>query len=159
LAFGGKPVVNGTLQMIEFPGVYVIVTKGDTSGGTVGSTVNHVGFQVKNIAESVTKWKAAGMKVEPGARPTQVFVAAANHVRSEVLEEPSLGQPIVMDHVHEFVPAPLDAQAWYVRTFGATAAHVGPNDAVVLPGVNILFAPSTDAVPNHGRVLDHFGIE
>ena len=159
LDFGGKPVANGTLQMIEFPGVYVIVTKGEAGGGTVGSVTNHVGFQVKSIAESSAKWKAAGMKVEPGARPTQVFVTDPNDVRIEILEDSSLKQPLVMHHVHLFVPAPKEAQAWYAKTFGATPAVVGPNDAVVLPGVNILFAPDTKAVPNHGRVLDHVGLE
>jgi catechol 2,3-dioxygenase-like lactoylglutathione lyase family enzyme len=159
LAFGGEPVENAGLQMIQFPGVEVIVTKGDSTGGTVGSVTNHIGFQVKDIAEASAKWKAAGMKVEPGARPTQVFVTAPFDVRIEILEDKSLQQPIVMHHVHEFVPAPKDAQAWYVKTFGASAAVVGPNDAAVLPGVNILFAPSENAAPNHGRVLDHVGLE
>jgi hypothetical protein len=36
LAFGGKPVENNGLQLIEFSGVYVIVTKGMPGGGTVG---------------------------------------------------------------------------------------------------------------------------
>src|SRR5205807_9897990 len=114
------------LQLIELPGVYVIVTRGNPTGGTVGSVTNHIGFQVKNISESVARWKAAGLRVDPGTRPTQVFVTAPDDVRIEILEEPSLTQPIVMHHVHEFIPAPKESQAWYVKTFGAKAALVGP---------------------------------
>jgi len=159
LAMGGTPVQNGSLELIQFPGVFVMLTTGSPAGGTVGSVTNHIGFQVKNIQQSVAMWKAAGLKLDPGSRPTQVFVTSPDEIRIEILEDQSLDVPIVMHHVHLFTPAPTESQQWYVKTFGATAAHVGPNDAAVLPGVNVLFAPGTDSAPSRGRALDHIGFE
>src|SRR5260370_30073590 len=69
IALGGTPVKNGTLELIEFPGVYVMLRQAEPTGGTVGSVVNHVGFNAKNSAESVAKWQAAGIKPEPGNQP------------------------------------------------------------------------------------------
>src|ERR1700677_4928035 len=61
--FGGRPVKDGMLDMIEFPGVYVLLRKGDPMGGTVGSVVNHVGFFAQDSAAMVAKWEAAGIKL------------------------------------------------------------------------------------------------
>jgi hypothetical protein len=44
VAFGGTPMKNGTLQLIEFPGVYIMLRPGEPTAGSVGSVVNHVGF-------------------------------------------------------------------------------------------------------------------
>src|SRR5579864_4648975 len=46
---GGTPVANGPLQLIEFPGMYVMLRKGEPSGGSVGSTINHFGFNVRSM--------------------------------------------------------------------------------------------------------------
>src|SRR5579872_7334971 len=56
VAFGGTPVKNGTLELIELPGVYIMLRSGDPTGGSVGSVVNHVGFNARNSAESAAKW-------------------------------------------------------------------------------------------------------
>src|ERR1700709_901617 len=66
---GGTPVNNEKLQMMQFPGIFIILRKQDSTGGTVGSTINHFGFHVKDFDASVAKWKAAGLKVEAGPNP------------------------------------------------------------------------------------------
>src|SRR5512133_2891659 len=73
-ALGGMPVQNGTLALIQFPGTFVMLRQAEPTGGTVGSTINHVGFLVKDIAPWIAKWQAAGLKMEPQARPTQVYL-------------------------------------------------------------------------------------
>src|SRR5689334_12753497 len=52
-ALGGVPVVNGRLQLIQFPGTYIMLRKAEPTGGTVGSVINHIGFKVKNLQESL----------------------------------------------------------------------------------------------------------
>src|SRR5215813_3255957 len=42
-AVGGQLVQREKLTRIQFPGIYVLLRKQDSSGGTVGSTVNHFG--------------------------------------------------------------------------------------------------------------------
>src|SRR5712692_2948340 len=73
---GGTPVNNEKLVMVQFPGVYIVLRKQDSTGGTVGSVVNHFGLHVKNLDAWLPKWKAAGITVEPGNNPKQVFLAA-----------------------------------------------------------------------------------
>ncbi len=70
LGMGGTEGGPGPLQRVTFPGVVVILNQQagapPATGGTIGSVVNHVGFIVQNVQESVAKWKAAGVPVEPG---------------------------------------------------------------------------------------------
>ena len=39
-ALGGVPVQNGSLQMIRFPGVFILLREAEPTGGTVGSVIN-----------------------------------------------------------------------------------------------------------------------
>src|SRR5881392_58451 len=57
-AAGGKIVQREKLTMVQFPGIYVLLRKQDSSGGTAGSTVNHFGFSVRDFDGSVARWKA-----------------------------------------------------------------------------------------------------
>jgi hypothetical protein len=45
-ALGGTPVQNGALALIQLPGTFVMLRQAEPVGGTVDSTVNHVGFLV-----------------------------------------------------------------------------------------------------------------
>jgi len=60
---GGIPVANGRLEMIQFPGVFILVRKAETSGGPEGSIVNHFGMAWKDLPAAQAKWKAAGLKI------------------------------------------------------------------------------------------------
>src|SRR5438552_2684421 len=72
-ALGGTPLKDQP-GVVEFPDVVVRLREQAPTGGSVGSVVNHVGFLVPNVQQSVAKWKAAGLKTEPGNRPEQSFV-------------------------------------------------------------------------------------
>ena len=41
---GGVPVANGRLEMIQFPGVFILLRKAETPGGPESSIVNHFGL-------------------------------------------------------------------------------------------------------------------
>jgi catechol 2,3-dioxygenase-like lactoylglutathione lyase family enzyme len=160
LLLGGTPVANGPLQLIEFPGAYVMLRKGEPSGGSVGSTVNHFGFQVKNMKDWLPKWQAAGLKMEPVRRPTQVYLLTPDALRVEVLEEPSLSTAIAFHHIHFATQDIPGMQAWYAKTFGAVPGKRAQFETADLPGVDLSFS-SSDAAPvaTKGRVLDHIGFE
>ena len=145
-ALGGTPVQNGALALIQFPGTFVMLRKAEPAAGTVGSTVNHVGFLVKEIEPWIAKWKAAGLTMEPQARPTQVYLIAPDDVRVEILEDKTIDVPLKMHHVHFYIPSPLETQAWYVKTFGAVAGKRGTFEAADLPGVNLTFAKADTPV-------------
>jgi catechol 2,3-dioxygenase-like lactoylglutathione lyase family enzyme len=159
-ALGGTPVQNGALALIQLPGTFVMLRQAEPTGGTVGTTVNHVGFVVKDIAPWIAKWQAAGLEMEPQPRPTQVYLIGPDHVRVEILEDKTIDVPLKMHHIHFYVAAPLETQAWYAKTFGATPGKRGQSDAADLPGVNLTFAKAeTPTVGTKGRSLDHIGFE
>src|SRR5207244_11128607 len=91
-------------------------------GGTVGSIVNHVGFTVKNVQESVKAWKAAGVPVLRGGngRTDQAFVVTGDELRIEILENKDQKVPIQHHHDHFNVQktAILQTQPRYAKSFG-----------------------------------------
>ena len=159
-AFGGTSVMNGRLELIQVPGTFVLLREADPTGGSAGSTVNHIGFQVRDIAAATARWQAAGLNVEVGGRPDQAFLAAPGPVRVEILEDRSLAVPLRMHHIHFFTAAPAEVQAWYAEHFGAAPGKRGNFASAGLPGVDLLFSPfEGTSAPTRGRGLDHIGFE
>jgi catechol 2,3-dioxygenase-like lactoylglutathione lyase family enzyme len=159
-ALGGVPVTNGRLQLIQFPGTFVMLRKAEPTGGTDGSVINHVGFLVKSLGATRAKCEAAGMKTEPGANPKQIWVYAPDGIKLEMTEDASLTVPIASHHIHYQTTAPLEMQAWYAKTFGAVPGKRGNFDAADLPAINLSFSKVGAALPGtKGRSLDHIGFE
>ena len=52
---GGTLVKNGSLELIQFPGVYVMLRQGEASGPPAGTILNHFGFTVKDMPGSLAK--------------------------------------------------------------------------------------------------------
>ena len=142
VALGGTAIKAGNFEVVRFPGVAVYLHQGPgaapPSGGTVGTVVNHVGFLVQNVQESVARWKAAGVTVLPGDnnRTDQAFVMTADQVRIEILEDKNQKFPIQHHHIHFNVPesAIPEIQAWYFKHFGATAWHARTEQSRRHPG-------------------------
>ena len=168
VAMGGTAIKAGNFEVVRFPGVLVYLHLAQSgpppSGGTVGSVVNHVAFLVRNVQESVARWKAAGVPVLPGnnGRTDQAFVVTPDELRIEILEDKIQRFPIQHHHVHFFVPeaAIPEIQAWYAKTFGAKPGMRGRNQAADIPGVNLTFSKADGpTVTTKGRVLDHIGFD
>lgn len=159
---GGTIVQREKLTMVQFPGVYILLRKQASTGGSVGSTINHFGFYVKDFDRSVATWKAAGLTWEPGANPQvhQGFLTGPDAVRIEIYENTSISTPIQMHHVHLFVTDPVEAQKWYAQMFGAMAGKRGQFETANVPGAEIALTKA-DAlqVPTKGRSVDHMGFE
>jgi len=156
---GGTPMSNGSLQMISFPGVFVLIRPGIPTGGTEGSSVNHFGFHVKSVADTIEKIKPLDLKVTQ-INPQQAFVFGPEGVKVELLEDKTISSPIEMHHLHIFTTANLDVQAWYAKMFGGTTGKRGAFDTVTLPGVEISITKQDMAqAPTKGRSLDHIGFE
>ena len=161
-AVGGKIVQREKITMVQFPGVYVLLRKQDPKGGTVGSTMHHFGFYVRDFDGSVAKWQAAGLTWEKGTNQTarQGFLTAPDNVRIEIYENKSLATPMAMHHIHLHVTDPLAAQKWYVDNFGAMAARRAQYDVANVPGAEITLQKDAEAVaPTDGRSVDHIGFE
>jgi catechol 2,3-dioxygenase-like lactoylglutathione lyase family enzyme len=180
---GGTLATIGTnnLEVIEFPNVFLFFRPmQQPTGGTIGSTVNHVGFSVPDLKPVVAKIKANGFKMITSdsvaatvkvtddiaaASPTTniAFVLGPDDVKVELVEVKTQQAAIQLHHVHFFGQQRDEMHAWYTKTFGAAAQPAVPTQAFVtaqLPGVTLSFSPSpTPTVATQGRALDHIGFE
>jgi catechol 2,3-dioxygenase-like lactoylglutathione lyase family enzyme len=164
-AMGGVPVANQRLEMIQFPGVFILLRRGETKGGTVGSIVNHLGFVWKDLPAAKAKWEAAGYKIEQD-NPTHGYILGPDGIRLEFSGDPSLQVPVKINHIHLF-PQDVPAMgAWYSKVLGgisgkctSTGAPDG-TDCVDVPGVSLAMSHGeTKLDPTAGRSLDHIGFE
>jgi catechol 2,3-dioxygenase-like lactoylglutathione lyase family enzyme len=174
ILMGGTPIKVDGADVIKFSGVFVFLKKGEPSGGTVGTTVAHIGFHVPNGEQFVAKLRAAGVKMDPDAGMSKGdglnfgYIYSPDNVKIEILNSgkstAALGMSdvpaaspltgsIACDHIHFAVPesSVVEIQAWYAKMFGAKPfldpVHVGPGDPIRagnLPGVNLKFSKSTD---------------
>jgi catechol 2,3-dioxygenase-like lactoylglutathione lyase family enzyme/predicted enzyme related to lactoylglutathione lyase len=168
---GGTLVKNGPLELIQFPGVYVMLRKVDKAvESNNGAIVNHFGFTVKDFPASLAKWKAANLKIDPTQNPNEVYLNAPDGVRLEVYGEPALPTPVSMNHIHYNAPDIPAIKTWYVKAFGAnpgrrpSVAAAFTNPAMIeagdMPGVNLSFSGTRTPVgPTKGRSLDHIGFD
>lgn len=173
---GGQAVKLGQMDVVRFPGVIVMFRKGQPSGGTKGSTVNHLGFLVKDMKSTVARMKAKGANFvtrtevaggratgdywfNPPQKALQAFVMGPDEVKIELTEDPSISQPITHHHIHFYTPDVPAIKEWYVKTFQAKGGMRGQFQAADLPGVNLSFSEGKDNVGLKGRSLDHIGFE
>jgi catechol 2,3-dioxygenase-like lactoylglutathione lyase family enzyme len=172
-AMGGTLVKNGPLELIQFPGVFIMLRKADPAAPPVpppaGSIVNHFGFVVKDLPDAIARWKAAGLQIDPTRNPNEVYVHAPDGIRVEVYGVPALTTAVQMNHIHFEAPDVAGIKAWYAKVFGAVPgqrACVACIDkprmiqADDLPGVNLSFNQSEKSVaPTKGRAIDHIGFD
>lgn len=184
VTLGATPMTMGSREVLALPGVLILLDQADTSGGTEGSVVNHVGFRVPNVAQFMAKMKAAGYKIAAStiAPKTVGNVFTPEDERIELLEDLSenvqftldegsqdrnvaqrkMTLPIVLHHIHFYVPegSVADIKVWYVKMFGAVPGKRFHYEAADLPGVNLNFSGVPEkAAPTKGRMLDHIGFE
>ena len=170
---GGTVVMNGKLREIQFPGVYILLRQGDSSGPNETAVVDHFGFIIRDLPPLVEKWKAAGLKVTQAAAArlhNQAYVTGPEGIHIEVFGDPALPTPVQMDHIHYYLP-PEDVpalQAWYVKMFGLEPST---RESVSRPGnfmatdlfpnnmnLSIAAVPATAGVkrgPTKGHLIDH----
>jgi catechol 2,3-dioxygenase-like lactoylglutathione lyase family enzyme len=162
--FGAIPSKAGTLDLLKLPGMFIIVSKANTppTGGTMGSSVHHIGIAVKDYADIKAKAAAAGlMWRDLGSNNDQAFATFPEGVTVEVMVIKDQATPVAFHHIHESVQDPEAARAWYMKEFGAASGTRRNLPAAMMPGneeVDFLKAQMPPA-PTRGRALDHIGFE
>jgi catechol 2,3-dioxygenase-like lactoylglutathione lyase family enzyme len=163
---GGTPVANQRLEMIQVPGVFILLRRGETKGGTVGSIVNHLGFVWKDLPAAKARWQAAGYAIEPGGDPNHGYLLGPDGIRLEFSGDPSLPTPVKLAQVHLYPQDVPAMQGWYAKVLGGVPGKcsrgAAPDgiDCVVVAGVSLAMSKSDTALdPTAGRALDHIGFE
>jgi catechol 2,3-dioxygenase-like lactoylglutathione lyase family enzyme len=184
-ALGGVLVKFGTnnTEIIKFPNALLFMLAANMpapSGGSKGTTVDHIAFSVPNLRPVLDRVKAGGFRIvtsaeaPPGVKVVDdigvvtggpvsgiAFVMAPDDMKVELLEMKAQTAPIASHHVH-FAGMNKEMQAWYMSTFGAKEAPSANPAAFVsaqLPGILLNFTPAASVVGTEGRVMDHIGFE
>src|SRR5262249_48325283 len=172
---------HNNLEIVKFPGVLIFFTQRAPTGGTIGTTANHIGFSVPNLRAAVDKVKANGFKMVTAteavgrdvkddiAAPAQpggasiAFALGPDDVKVELVEARQQTATVQHHHMLFLAQQNTEMQAWYGKTFGAKPRPPAPGAAFVssdLPGVALNFSPSpTPVVGTQGRAVDHVGFE
>jgi catechol 2,3-dioxygenase-like lactoylglutathione lyase family enzyme len=174
-ALGGQPVqFAGRLNLIKFPGVLLLDIGGGQGrgkaapnpappselAGSEGSSLEFIGFSVKDLKGSLAKWSEAGIQPLPGASAGQIYVMSPDKIKVRVTEDPSLAVPIAADTIKMVVPDVAEAQAWYAKYFGAEMMKRGNEMVANIPGSSILFEQAKGPVAaTKGRAFDRIGLE
>ena len=162
-SFGGRVTNTGSLEILSFPGIFVIVGKSRTppTGGSNGSMVNHYGFLVKSYADTKAKLAKAALKVVmDNEKNKQTIVEFPEEVRVEFTEDSSIDVPVKFHHFHLATPNQVALRDWYVKTFGGKAGMRGQFPAAFFPGGEVDFMKAdAPPLPTKGRALDHIGFE
>ncbi|MBM3819486.1 MAG: VOC family protein [Acidimicrobiia bacterium] len=179
---GGTAVRIGepAREVIRFPNVLVFMNATVPKGGSKGTTVDHIGFGVRNMREAVDRVKAAGFRMVTSTEtgPPRVvkddiafppagqtgnsiaFAMGPDDLKVELVETPQQAAPVALHHVHFFGQQNNEMQAWYAKTFGGEARQGANFPSVVLPAVSLNFSPSqTPVVGTKDRAIDHIGFE
>jgi catechol 2,3-dioxygenase-like lactoylglutathione lyase family enzyme len=182
--FGGTPVTWGQIEGLKYPGVIFFFAKAEPAGPMEGSSVDHIGFTVKDGVALFKRMQAAGVKTASNGLNAQGqiyggYVYTPDGAKIEIIERATLTVPLEFDQVHFFVadpgpaggPAWSEVQTWYTQVFGANATRTelsapaqnnaasAPMSQSTIPGTNLRFSPAPASVPTRGRALDHIGFE
>jgi catechol 2,3-dioxygenase-like lactoylglutathione lyase family enzyme len=172
---GAEPVPFPGREVMKLPDLVIFFTPEKPAGGTKGTTVNHFGVQMPDVASVVAKLRAAGVPIVtreevPGAmedvhyldtQDTHIaFAMAPDGTKVELFENKKLERSIANHHIHFAAPDVAAMKAWYVEMLGAEPGQRGGMEAAQLPGVNLTFSPAGGSVAGtRGRSLDHIGFE
>src|SRR4030095_2578390 len=139
-ALGGVATRIGTnnTEIVKFPNALLFMRVQKPTGGTKGSTVDHIAFSVTNLRQFVDRIKSNGFRivtsaeappnitvkddigvVEGGPVSGIAYAMAPDDVKVELVEMKAQSAPIASHHIH-FFGAQKEMHAWYMQTFGAS---------------------------------------
>jgi catechol 2,3-dioxygenase-like lactoylglutathione lyase family enzyme len=172
---GATPVAFSDYTVMRLPDLLVFLRQQEPTGGTRGTTVNHVGLRLKDVRARVAAMKEAGVAVITreeladakddvyfhAVQKTHIaFLLSPDGTKVELFEDPASPEPLANHHIHFYAPDVAAMKSWYVETFGAAPGQRGGMEAAQLPGVNLTFSPASGEVTGtKGRSVDHIGFE
>src|SRR5687768_12387715 len=179
---GGKAVKVGSVDAVEFPDVYLFLHEARPTGGTRGTTFDHIGFAVPDVPAMTTKVVANGYALTVGREPAPgetaspptagnygrfSYLVGPDGVKVELVTNMAAGAPpITHHHVHFVNREFVEMQQWYMKAFNATLRD-GQTDFFIgadLPGVGYMlnffsWLPAENLGGTAGRAVDHVGFE
>lgn len=163
--FGSEPTKAGRFDAIVYGKTTVKFKEGPPDfKGSAGSTVDHIGFSVPDVAAKIKELEQAGVKIVAAPRYSEkgdfyyAFVEDPWGTKIEVIGDRDL---LGFHHVHLMAPDRDAAAKWFAETFGGKVTPF--KDLPQLPAIRYgdmwLVISGTDSAvaPNDGRAVDHIG--
>ena len=171
---GAELAKFGETDVVKLPNTLLFLRQQAPTGGSNGSTVNHLGYRVPDLHGLAPRLAAAGFdmvtkEVVSGATQDvhynesqdvyMAFVKGPDGIRVELMEDKDL-DGIVSHHIHIFTDDDGATRDWYVKHFGGKPGTRGPFKKADVPGIELTFARRDGhSKPTKGRVVDHIGFE
>jgi catechol 2,3-dioxygenase-like lactoylglutathione lyase family enzyme len=176
---GGIKMEKAGRTIVKVHNALILIREQKPTGGTKGTSVDHLGFSFPNLRATVDKLKAAGYRMVTREEASSAwtvkddiatmagrdlaiaFVMGPDDLKVELVEVKGQKEPIANHHLHFASPQDTEMQAWYIKVFGASNGAPGaPVLSAALPGENLAFNKTPGAVAGtQGRVVDHIGFE
>jgi catechol 2,3-dioxygenase-like lactoylglutathione lyase family enzyme len=164
--FGAVLVQKGPLTAVKLPNMLIAFRQAEPTGGSEGTVMDHFGFKVRDIAEILKSWRAAGYQVTREFTGSEGFpnayLVGPDNIKVELQEDKTLPVKVSGYHIHFILDTDLaKLRDWYVDTFGLIAKPRGTIPITAdAPGMNLSFQTSrTPTVATKGRTIDHIGFE
>jgi catechol 2,3-dioxygenase-like lactoylglutathione lyase family enzyme len=161
-SLGAVEKSSGRLQLLGFPGMYILLREGTPTLPSAQTSANHIGFSVQSYADIKAKLDAIGVTYTvDNAETGQVIADLPDGVRIEIAVDAAQAEPIVFHHTHLAVLDGAALQKWYVDVFGAEVGERRGLPSAVIPGGRVDFLPARDVAPagSQGSAIDHIGFE
>jgi len=156
--FDGKPTKEG-MDRLMFGETRMIFQKNDKPEPSSGSVLDHIGFSVADLDQTLKAFQADGVKIVQPARDVAglfklAFVEDPWGTRIEVVQD---ADKLGLHHVHLRGPDPNAVLAFYKEKFGGESAKLKDRiDGLKYGGVWVLVQRG-DATPSEGHAVDHIG--
>ena len=166
--FDAVRVEHEGIPGIRIPQLLLLFRQQAPTGGFQGAVMEHFGLKVRNTAEVVERWRAAGLTVQAEFTGAEGFPNAyllfPDDMRLEIQQDESLEVIGEGHHLHYFLVGDhLPLRQWYTDNFGAVLSKRGRLDTSDIPEkMNLSFMTSTRATVldgSQGRVIDHVAFE
>jgi len=155
---GGEAQGNPPLQFVKFPGAFLILTPGEATEGTKGSAIDHIAFELKDLAGTREKLRAAGVRIW-NETDTVFFAMLPGDIEVHFVSNPELATPIAHRSMVFASADPEAERAWWESVLGAETSADGNRPYSTIPGSRLFFIGADEPIaPSRGRTLDHTGI-
>ncbi len=161
-SLGAVEKSSGRLQLLGFPGMYILLREGTPALPSAQTSANHIGFSVNDYAAIKAKLDAIGVTYDiDNQEGNQILAVLPDGVRIEFAIDTAQAEPIVFHHTHIAALDGAALQKWYVDVFGADVGERRGLPSAVVPGGRVDFLPARETAPagSQGSAIDHIGFE
>ena len=182
---GGTAGRFGNDEVVKFGDVLLILKPQKPTGGTRGTTIDHIGFAAPDVPALAQKIVAAGYQRTVGRENATSaaqggvsavygrfeYLVGPDEVKIELVTaaDAKTAPPIAHHHVHYINPQYVEMRDWYVKALDATP-RTGNNTftdyfaGADLPGIGYMLnffrlEREGTLVGSAGRAIDHVGYE